>query len=114
MTEGQWYYAHLRWAVMVEGKQGLREWKEAVHLFRSLDDQTAFEQALAIGFLAEEFYTEGRRKVEIRLAEVVGLGCLIGYPGTHFEVARSMSKPRESLPFEHIFHPEEDMPLTIF
>ena len=33
MTTKQWYRAHLRWAVMVEGKEGLRGWKESVYLF---------------------------------------------------------------------------------
>jgi hypothetical protein len=33
MSRQQWYYAHLRWAVMVEGKEGLRHWEEAVHIF---------------------------------------------------------------------------------
>ena len=28
---------------MVEGKEGLREWKEAVHIFLSEDEQTAFQ-----------------------------------------------------------------------
>ena len=45
----QWYYAQLRWAVMVEGRQGLREWKQAVHLFLSDDREAAFQQALLIG-----------------------------------------------------------------
>ena len=54
MTSKQWYYAQLRWAVMVEGKEGLREWKGAVHIFPSQDDQTAFQQALQIGRLGED------------------------------------------------------------
>jgi len=53
MTGKQWYYAQLRWAVMVEGKQGLRAWKEAVHIFLSEDEQSAFQQALEIGRLGE-------------------------------------------------------------
>ena len=48
-TSRQWYYAQLRWAEMVEGKQGLRAWKEAAHIFLSEDEQTAFPQALEIG-----------------------------------------------------------------
>lgn len=63
MTSKQWYYAQLRWAVMVEGKQGLREWKEAVHIFLSEDERAAFEQALEIGRLGEDVHTEGRREV---------------------------------------------------
>ena len=42
MNRQQWYYAHLRWAVMVEGKEGLRHWEEAVHIFLSDDRDTAF------------------------------------------------------------------------
>src|SRR5208283_3374303 len=60
MMNKQWYYAQLRWAVMVEGKQGLREWKEAVHIFLGEDEQTAFQQALEIGRLGEDIHTEGR------------------------------------------------------
>jgi len=60
MMNKQWYYAQLRWAVMVEGKRGLREWKEAVHIFLSEDEKTAFQQALEIGRLGEDIHTEGR------------------------------------------------------
>jgi hypothetical protein len=34
MTTKQWYRAHIRWAVMAEGKEGLRGWKESVYLGR--------------------------------------------------------------------------------
>ena len=64
MTSRQWYFAHLRWAEMVEGKQGLRAWKEAVHIFLSEDVQTAFQQALEIGRHGEDVHTEGRREVD--------------------------------------------------
>ena len=30
-----WYQAEIRWAVMEDGKQGLREWKDAVYFFLS-------------------------------------------------------------------------------
>lgn len=33
----EWYYAHLRWAVMVQGKEGSRKWEEAVQIFLSKD-----------------------------------------------------------------------------
>jgi len=89
MTGKQWYYAQLRWAVMVEGKEGLREWKEAVHIFLSEDEQTAFQQALEIGRLGEDIHTEGRREVETRLAEVVRLDCL----GSDQPSSRSGSAP---------------------
>jgi hypothetical protein len=113
MTGKQWYYAQLRWAVMVEGKEGLRAWKEAVHIFLSEDEQTAFQQALEIGSLGEDIHTEGRREVETRLAEVVRLDCLGNNP-TQFEVRLGSSKARERLPFEHIFKPEDLMPEPTF
>ena len=109
MTGKQWYYAQLRWAVMVEGKEGLREWKEAVHIFPSEDDQTAFQHALEIGRLGEDIHTEGRREVETRLAEVVRLDHLGANPA-QFEVRLGSSRAKERLPFEHIFQPEEHLP----
>lgn len=112
MTSKQWYFAHLRWAVMVEGKEGLREWKEAVHIFLSEDQQTAFQQALKIGRLGEDVHTEGRREVGTRLAEVVRLHCLGSQ--TQFEVRLGSSKARERLPFNYIFKPEEHMPESPF
>src|SRR5664280_1235218 len=102
MTSKQWYYAQLRWAVMVEGKEGLREWKDAVHIFLSEDEQTAFQQALEIGRRGEDIHTEGRREVETRLAEVVRLDCL-GCNQTQFRVSFGSSKAAERLPFEHVF-----------
>lgn len=113
MMNKQWYYAQLRWAVMVEGKQGLRAWKEAVHIFLSEDEQTAFQQALEIGRQGEDVHTEGRREVETRLAEVVRLDCL-GSNQTQFEVRIGSSKARERLPFDHVFKPEEHMPESSF
>jgi len=91
---------------MVEGKQGQREWKEAIHIFLSEVEQTAFQQALEIGRLGEDVHTEGRREVETRLAEFVRLDCL-GSNQTQFEAGLGSSKARKRLPFEHIFHPEE-------
>jgi DNA replication protein DnaC len=113
MMNKQWYYAQLRWAVMVEGKEGLREWKEAVHIFLSEDEKTAFQQALEIGRLGEDIHTEGRREVQTRLAEVVRLDYL-GSGQTQFEVRLGSSKARERLPFDHVFNPEEHMPESPF
>jgi hypothetical protein len=113
MTSRQWYSAHLRWAVMVEGKQGLREWKNAVHFFLAEDEQSAFQQALEIGRQGEDVHDEGRRVVETRLAEIVSLDCL-GSNQTRFQVNLGSSKAKESLPFEHLFKPEEHMPESAF
>jgi hypothetical protein len=109
MNTRQWYYAHLRWAVMVEGKQGLRQWEEAVHVFLSADRETAFQRALEIGRLAEYCRCEGRRHVESRLARIVELDCL-GTNQTEFKVGLGSCKTTERLPFEHVFHPEENVP----
>jgi hypothetical protein len=113
MTSKQWYYAQLRWAVMVEGREGMREWKEAVHIFLSEDQETAFQQALELGRQGEYLYREGRRNIETRLAEVVRLDCL-GPAQTKFEVMLGSSKAKERLPFEYLFHPEQHMPEPIF
>lgn len=109
----QWYYAHLRWAVMVEGKQGLREWKEAVHIFLSEDREAAFQQALLIGRKNEDYHEEGRRLVESRLAEVAQLECLGSSP-TEFRVNLGSKRTTEKLSFEHVFHPEEMLPEAAF
>src|SRR5208282_2947598 len=85
MTGRQWYYAQLRWAVTVEDKQGLRALEEAVHIFLSENQETAFQQALEFGRQGESVHREGRRNVETRLAEVVRLDCL-GRNQTQFEV----------------------------
>jgi hypothetical protein len=98
---------------MVEGKEGLREWKDAVHIFLSEDEQTAFQQALEIGRLGEDAHTEGRRNVETKLAEIVSLYCL-GSTSTKFEIRLGSSPATDRLPFEHIFHPEEHMPESPF
>lgn len=98
---------------MVEGKQGLREWKDAVHLFRAEDEQLAFQQALEIGRQAEDVHKEGRRVVETRLAKVVSLDCLGSNP-SRFHVSLGSSKAKECLPFEYIFKPEEHMPESAF
>jgi hypothetical protein len=113
MKSKQWYYAQLRWAVMVKGKEGLRAWKEAVHIFLSEDEQTAFQQALDIGRQGEDVHTEGRREVETRLAEVVRLDCL-GSNQTQFQVRLGSSKADERLPFDYVFKPEEHMPEPAF
>jgi hypothetical protein len=66
MTTKQWYRAHLRWAVMAEGKEGLRGWKESVYIFLSEDHDTAFRRALEIGRGHQDEHQEGRKWVETR------------------------------------------------
>ena len=109
----QWYRAHLRWAVMVEGKEGLRGWKESVYLFLSEDHDTAFRRALEIGRGHQDEHQEGRRWVETRLAYIVTLDNLGSNP-TEFEVNLGTKKPGEHLPFEHVFDPEGATPPPMF
>lgn len=109
MSGRQWYYAQIRWAVMVEGKEGLRRWEEAVHIFPSEDRATAFQRAIEIGHQAERSHEEGRRWVESRLAQIVRLDCL-GVNQTEFQVELGSSKATEHLPFEHMFDPEGTEP----
>jgi hypothetical protein len=113
MKTKEWYWAHLRWAVMVEGKEGLRHWAESGYLFLSEDQNTAFRRAVEIGRTREDAHQEGRRWVETRLAEVVTLDCL-GNNQTEFEVRLGAKKPSEQLPFEHVFDPEEATPPPMF
>ena len=44
---------------MVDGKQGLRHWEEAVHIFLSEDREAAFQRALEIGHRADEATMKG-------------------------------------------------------
>jgi hypothetical protein len=68
--------SHLRWAVMVDGKEGLRCWEDCIYMLLSSDHATAFQQALKIGRREESIRMEGRRWVEKRFVEVLQLeGC---------------------------------------
>ena len=113
MNGKQWYRAEIRWAVMVEGKQGLRDWEDAVYFFLSANDECALEQALDIGWRGYEAHEEDRRWVEKRLASVVSLECL-GPDETEFSVRLGFRRATERLPFEHEFNPRGAMPATPF
>lgn len=75
MSERQWYRAEIEWAVMVEGKQGLRGWEESVYFFQCPDREAAFQKALEIGRRDRHLHghEEGRLWVETRLARVAVL-----------------------------------------
>src|SRR5271157_5522650 len=104
MTILHWYWAHLRWAVMVEGKEGLRHWVESVYVFRSDSREAAFREALELGYRRESLYKEGRRLVVRRLAAVVTLDSLGTNPGP-FQVDLGQKRPQQHLPCEHVFDP---------
>jgi hypothetical protein len=109
---GKWYYAHLRWAVMVEAKEGLRKWEDAVQIFLSEDRATAFQRTLQIGYEAESCHEEGRGQVENRLAQVISLEPL-GSNRTEFHLGLGSSKAKQQLPFEDVFYPEQNEPATV-
>jgi hypothetical protein len=112
MRPQEWYRAEIRWAVMVEGKQGLREWEDAVYFFLSEDEESAFRQALEIGWRERDGHEEGRRWVEKRLARIVSLQRLGNQ--TEFGVCMGRRRASERLPFEHEFDPEGTAPLVPF
>lgn len=113
MRPRAWYRAEIRWGWMVEGKQGLREWEDAVYFFLSEDSDSAFQQALEIGQRERDCREEGRRWVEKRLARIVSLECL-ETDQTEFGVSIGRSRTGERLPFEHEFDPAGTAPMTPF
>jgi hypothetical protein len=113
MKQQAWFRAKIRWAVMVEGREGLRCWEESIHIFTSKDQEPAFQHALQIGRRQQDGHSEGPRWVEKRLAQVVTLDNL-GKELTEFEASWNTMKPTEQLPFEHVFDPEGSQPATMF
>lgn len=112
MRPREWYRAEIRWAVM-EDKQGLRSWEDAVYSFLSEDYDAAFQHALEIGLRERDAHEEGRRWVEKRLAQIVSLDCL-GTDQTEFGVQLGSQRAKERLPFEHEFKPEGMKPMSAF
>jgi hypothetical protein len=113
MNTLHWYYAHLRWAVMVEGKEGLRHWMESVYIFRSESRETAFRQALEMGYQREGLSKDGRRLVRHQFAAVLTLDAL-GQDPWRFQVDLEVKKPEVHLPFEHVFDPAGTEPAPFF
>jgi len=113
MKARDWYQARIRWAEMVEGR-GIRNWEEAVYLFRSEDFDSAFQRALAIGEGGQSGgEEEGKRRsrwVETRLAEVVALDCLGSELDGEWEVHWMRWPAHEKITFEHKFEPAKKEP----
>jgi hypothetical protein len=111
----QWYRADIEWAVMVEGKQGLRAWEESVYLFQCENREAAFQKALEIGRRDHHLqcHEEGRLWVEKRLARVAVLEEL-GVNPPEIAVYVGTRRATERLPFEHEFDPEGTAPMSVF
>ena len=109
----EWYRAEIRWAVMEEGKQGLRGWKDAVYFFTSESQETAFQHALEIGYRERDGHEEDGKWVETRLAQVVSLDRQ-GINPSEFHVPLGSKRATERLAFAHVFDPEGTVPLEVF
>jgi hypothetical protein len=108
-----WFHARLRWAVMADGGEGLRQWEESDCFFRSTDWAAAFARALAIGRSRQGGHDEDTQYVETRLAAVVTLDCLGDDPGILMGGLVTMV-PSEPVHFDHDFRPEEVPPPPSF
>ena len=114
MKAGQWFQARLRWAVMEEG-YGIQHWRESEHIFLSEDRESAFQEALRIGWQQEHALVgdDGSPDMDHRLAEVVYLDCL-GVDKTACEVYLGEKEARERIGFDHIFEPAGQAPPPSF
>jgi hypothetical protein len=113
MKAKKWFHAQIRWAVLEEGKRGLRSWQESAYIFLSDDHETAFQQALDVGRRHESIHKEGRRVIATRLAKIVTLDSL-GTDPSEFLVSAGSEKATEDLPFDHVFDPEGIFPPPCF
>jgi hypothetical protein len=107
-----WFHAQIRWAVLVEGKKGLRSWEESAYIFLSENHETAFQQALDEGRRHEHICKEGPRLVATKLAEIVSLDWYRN--PSEFLVSGGSQKATQYLPFGHTFDPEGSFPPPSF
>ena len=114
MKTKEWFHAQIRWAVLEEGKQGLRSWEESAYIFLSENHEKAFQQALVMGRRHENIRKEGRRLVATKLAEIVSLDWYGANPSEFMLVSGGSQKATEYLPFDHIFDPESSFPPPSF
>jgi hypothetical protein len=113
----QWFQARLRWAVLEEG-HGLYRWREAEHIFISQDRETAFQEALRIGYAGEYSLAPAPDQkdaptIDCRFAEVEYLEEL-GMGRTAFEVYLGEKPACEAIGFDTEFDPAAHVPAPIF
>ena len=110
----RWFQARLKWAVLTQGR-GLDHWRETERFFLSKDWDTAFQEALRIGYQGEYSLHPGRRaaRIDCRFAEVDYLEEL-GTDRTSFEVDLGEKPGREAIGFDHQFDPARHVPAPIF
>src|SRR5208337_1459172 len=105
MKTKAWFHAQIWWAVLVEGKKGLRSWEESAYIFLSENHETAFKQALMMGRRHENIRKEGHRLVATKLAEIITLDYYGANPSEFVLVSGGSQKATEYLSFDHIFDP---------
>lgn len=113
MKPQEWFHAQIRWAVL-EVKGGLRRWEESAYIFQSENHETAFQQALAMGYRQQNIRKEGRRLIATRLAGIVSLDCCGVNPSAFPLSPRSSRKATGHLPYDHDFDPESSFPPPSF
>jgi len=114
MKTKAWFHAQIWWAVLVEGKKGLRSWEESAYIFLSENHETAFKQALMMGRRHENIRKEGHRLVATKLAEIITLDYYGANPSEFVLVSGGSQKATEYLSFDHIFDPEGSFPPPSF
>lgn len=108
----QWFQARLRWGVLELGR-GLDHWREAEHIYLSEDRETAFQEALRIGYAGEYLLSPAPDQepapsfdcwfAEVEYLEELGMG------RTSFEVYLGEKLARETIGFDHDFDPAAHM-----
>ena len=114
MKTKKWFHAQIRWAVLEEGKRGLRSWEESAYIFQSESDEMAFQQALAKGHRHENIRKHGRRLIATKLAEIVSLDCWGANPPEFPLAPGGSQKATQCLPYDHTFDPESNFPPPSF
>jgi hypothetical protein len=86
---------------------------DSVHVFQSVDFQTAFNKALEIGKCQERSYVNAeKKKVVWQLGAILSLDMLMAESLDGVEVYSEpvALAPGESFPFDATFHPEQSEP----
>ena len=105
-----WYSATLRLGCLIE-PNGLTRYMDSVHVFQASDYDAALQRALQIGRTHEESYVNGDgAQVKWRLASVVTLDLLGDFIQDGAEVCSGPVDTTETVPFDHVFIPEESNP----
>jgi hypothetical protein len=117
MKPRKWFQARLRWAVLKEGR-GLHHWRESECFFVSKDRETAFQEALRIGYEGECWLNPApnRRnapRLHCRFAEVQYVEEL-GTDPAAFKVYLGEKPAHEVIGFDHDFDPAGHVPAPIF